>query len=66
MTCLQCVAPSLYNLIIFMIVLMVVLTIGGIVYALVKVIRYGRRNRQRIDSEEGAEAETQPMQIVQL
>jgi hypothetical protein len=64
MTCIQCLAPSLYNLIVFTITLMVVLTACGIVYGLVKVIHYERRRRQRIDSEEGTE--TDPMRIIQV
>lgn len=55
MVCLECIAPSLYNLIVFTIVVMVVLTVCGIVYGLIKVIDYERRRRLRLraDSEEG-------------
>ena len=53
MTTLQDLAPSLFNLIVFTIVLMSLLTAGGIGYGLFRVVEYERRRRRaRLGSDE--------------
>ncbi len=53
MTALQDLAPGLFNFIIFTIVLMSILTAGGIGYGLFQVVEYERRRRRaRLGSDE--------------
>lgn len=53
MTALQDLAPGLFNLIVFTIVLMSILSAAGIGYGIFKVVDYERRRRRaRIGSDE--------------
>lgn len=53
MTALQDLAPGLFNLIVFTIVLMSILTASGVIYGVFKVVDYERRRRRaRFGSDE--------------
>ena len=56
-------APSIFNLLVFTVVIMGILTLGGIGFGISRVVDYERRRRlrTRLDSDEGATSLGAPM-----